>query len=105
MKDTPHLIATCDLLGASNVHILWGPVRHGPGHNVATYHRAPDGHMIEFFSELDRMTDERLGYFDPRPWHEDVPQRPKVWGGNQRRDVWGPSPPPNFLGVPALAGT
>ena len=23
-----------------------------------------------------------LGYFDPRPWHEDLPQRPKVWDDN-----------------------
>jgi len=23
--------------------------------------------------------DEELGYFDPRPWHQDRPQRPKVW--------------------------
>jgi hypothetical protein len=26
------------------------------------------------------MHDEELGYFEPRPWHQDRPQRPKVWG-------------------------
>ena len=28
---------------------------------------------------MDRISDERLGYFDPRPHHQDFPQRPKVW--------------------------
>jgi catechol 2,3-dioxygenase-like lactoylglutathione lyase family enzyme len=97
MRDNAHLIQNCDLLAANKVNILWGPVRHGPGHNVATYHAAPDGHMIEFFSELDQIVDEKLGYFDPRPWHEDLPQRPKVWEGNQKRDVWGPPGPADFL--------
>ena len=56
---------------------MWGPVRHGPGHNVATYHRNPEEQTIELFIELDLMKDEELGYFDPRPWHRDTPQRPK----------------------------
>ena len=90
-------VQNCDLLAANKVDILWGPVRHGPGHNVATYHQAPDGHMIEFFSELDRIVDEELGYFDPRPWHGDSPQRPKVWVGDKKRDVWGPPGPTDFL--------
>ena len=47
--------------------MLWGPVRHGPGHNVATYHRNPDEHTVELYIELDQMKDEELGYFDPRP--------------------------------------
>ena len=31
---------------------------------------------VEFFCEMDQMKDEKLGYFDPRPWHQDRPQRP-----------------------------
>jgi hypothetical protein len=42
------------------------------------------------------MTDEALGYFEPRPWHRDRPQRPKVWTGLPR-DIWGLPPAP---GVP-----
>ena len=61
------------------IRILWGPVRHGPGHNVATYHRNPDEHTIELYIELDQMKDEELGYFDPRPWHRNTPQRPMTW--------------------------
>jgi hypothetical protein len=34
--------------------------------------------------ELDQVLDEELGYFDPRPWHSDRPQRPKVWTRDNR---------------------
>jgi catechol 2,3-dioxygenase-like lactoylglutathione lyase family enzyme len=83
----------CDVLSLHQIPILWGPLRHGPGHNVSIYHRNPDKHMIEFFAELDQVLDEELGYFDPRPWHTDRPQRPKVWTkGNRSVSGWGPPP-------------
>jgi catechol 2,3-dioxygenase-like lactoylglutathione lyase family enzyme len=91
LKDASHMHRACDLLGRRHLPILWGPVRHGPGHNVAVYHRNPDGHLVELFYDLDRMTDEALGYFEPRPWHRDRPQRPKVWAGLPR-DIWGLPP-------------
>ena len=43
-----------------------GPGRHGPGHNVYTYHRNPDDQIVEMFTELDKMLDESLGYFEPK---------------------------------------
>jgi catechol 2,3-dioxygenase-like lactoylglutathione lyase family enzyme len=91
LRDASHMHRACDLLGKKRMPILWGPVRHGPGHNVAIYHRNPDGHLVELFFDLDRMTDEALGYFEPRPWHRDRPQRPKVWVGLPR-DIWGLPP-------------
>ena len=97
MRDTAHLTESCDVLGREKLEIIWGPVRHGPGHNVATYHLNTDGLMIELYAELDRMSDEALGHFDPKPWHTDVPQVPKTWAGRQRRDIWGPAIPSNFL--------
>jgi hypothetical protein len=42
------------------------------------------------------MKDEALGYFDPRPWHRDQPQRPKVWDPKQS-NMWGPPPTPDFF--------
>ena len=45
--------------------------------------------LIELFTELDQMKDESLGYFDPRPWHEDTPQRPKAWGPGTSSNYWG----------------
>ncbi|QDW40548.1 glyoxalase [Bradyrhizobium sp. KBS0727] len=97
MRDAAHLTASCDVLGREKLEIIWGPVRHGPGHNIATYHLNTDDLMIELYTELDKMSCEDLGHFDPKPWHEDHPQRPKTWEGPGRRDVWGPAIPSNFL--------
>jgi catechol 2,3-dioxygenase-like lactoylglutathione lyase family enzyme len=95
LKDFIHLQNSCDLFGQKKIPIIWGPLRHGPGHNIATYHRNPDDQVVEFFCELDQMVDEELGYFEPRPWHRDTPQRPKTWqGGNT--NIWGPPPLPDF---------
>ena len=95
LRDTAHLLAACDFLGAKKIPIIWGPGRHGPGHNVYIYHRNPDDQIVETFCELDKMLDEKLGYFDPRPWHGDRPQKPKVW--KMPTDVWGPPPTPEYL--------
>ena len=95
LKDFIHLQNSCDLFGQKKIPIIWGPLRHGPGHNIATYHRNPDDQVIELFCELDQMKDEELGYFEPRPWHQDTPQRPKTWTAG-KTTVWGPSPQPDF---------
>ena len=97
LKDGAHLQAACELLGRQHITLLWGPLRHGPGHNLATYHRNPDDQIVELFCDLDRMSDEELGYFEPRPWHRDRPQRPKVWDPAYQRDMWGLPPSPDFF--------
>ena len=97
LRDFSHLENGCDVLGQNRIPIIWGPLRHGPGHNVSIYHRNPDEQVIEYFAELDQMLDEDLGFFDPRPWHEDQPQRPKVWTrGNRANAGWGPPPSPDW---------
>jgi len=96
LKDFIHLQNSCDLFGQKQVPIIWGPLRHGPGHNIATYHRNPDDQIIEMFTELDKMLDESLGYFEPRPWHRDHPQVPKVWDAPPN-DIWGPPPTAEYL--------
>jgi catechol 2,3-dioxygenase-like lactoylglutathione lyase family enzyme len=95
LRDFVHLQTSCDVVGQKNIPIIWGPLRHGPGHNIATYHRNPDDQVIEFFCEMDQMVDEDLGYFVPRPWHRDTPQRPKTWL-NGTTTIWGPPPTPEF---------
>ena len=96
LKDFAHLQGACDWLGARKIPIIWGPVRLGPGHNVAIFHRNADDQVVEFYAELDQMTDEALGYFEPRPWHRDQPQRPKVWSRDEG-SIWGPPPTADFL--------
>ncbi len=78
-----------DYLAHNKVHLVWGPGRHVIGHNVATYHRNSDLVRVEIFCEMDQMKDEELGYFDPRPWHQEFPLRPKLHGPETLRNYWG----------------
>lgn len=97
LHDWGHLQKACDTLARHERPLIWGPGRHGVGHNVFVYHRDPDDHIIEFFAEMDQMKDEALGYFEPRPWHHDHPQRPKVWERKYAGMTWGPPPTADFL--------
>jgi len=96
LRDWAHMQTACDFLSRNGFRILWGPGRHGIGHNLFAYHRSPNGLITELFAELDQMKDESLGYFDPRPWHRDRPQRPKVWNA-QEDMIWGPPAPAGFM--------
>src|SRR5215203_2675947 len=60
LKDWAQIQSACDFLGSKNIQLAWGPGRHGPGHNIYTYHRNPDDQIIELFTELDKMLDEDL---------------------------------------------
>jgi catechol 2,3-dioxygenase-like lactoylglutathione lyase family enzyme len=97
LKDWSHMQQACELLGKKRIPIIWGPGRHTAGHNLFTYHRNPDDQIVELFGELDVMKDESLGYFDPKPWHRDHPQRPKVWSGKEGGVIWGPPPTPDYI--------
>lgn len=79
VRDLVHLRDALDHLASGGHRMVWGPGRHGPGHNIFTYHRDPDGNLIELFTELDRIADQATGLFEPRPWHEEWPQYPKFW--------------------------
>lgn len=97
VADFSQIGRTCDILGTNNIPLIWGPGRHGIGHNIFTYHHDPDGNIVEVFTDMDRMSDERLGYFDPRPHHQDFPQRPKVWPRELvAANMWGLPPPEGF---------
>ena len=89
VRDWSELHRAGDFLARKNVHLVWGPLRHIIGHNIAAYHRDPDYIRVELYCEMDQMTNEELGYFDPRPWHQDRPQVPKVWPKDTLRSYWG----------------
>ena len=100
VKDVPALHQACDELTRHKVQLVWGPIRHVVGHNVAAYHRNPEDHRIELYAEMDLMKDETLGYFEPRPWHEDRPQKPKHWPKDTWRSQWGFGSFGTFPGYP-----
>jgi catechol 2,3-dioxygenase-like lactoylglutathione lyase family enzyme len=91
-----HIRSSSDFLARQKLPIIWGPGRHGIGHNIFTYHRNADRQIIELYTDLDQISSEDLGYFDPRPWHEDNPQKPKVWDPSLPSNVWGPPIPDGF---------
>jgi catechol 2,3-dioxygenase-like lactoylglutathione lyase family enzyme len=97
LKDFSHVQQSCEALSALRIPVGWGPLRQGPGHNIAVYHRNPDDQVVEYYCELDQMKSEALGYFEPRPWHIDRPQRPKVWQPGKWTAGWGTPPAPSHL--------
>ncbi|GAY07989.1 VOC family protein [Pseudonocardia sp. N23] len=78
MRDPNHLIGMLDHLAKHGYRLHWGPGRHGPGHNLVTYHRDPDGNVVELFTQIDVVHDEAKGYGEPRPWHEEYPMYPRT---------------------------
>ena len=100
VKDWPEIHRACDFLARNKIHLVWGPGRHIIGHNVAAYHRNADNIRVELYCEMDQMKDETLGYFDPRPWHQDRQQLPKTWPKETLRNYWGFGSHGTFPGYP-----
>ena len=78
LRGAAHQYVASDQLAKAQHPIVWGPSRHTAGHNYASYHLDPDRTLIEFYTDMDVYLPD-VGYFEPRPWHEDMPQRPKHW--------------------------
>ena len=38
VRDISEVQRACDLLARNNIQLVWGPIRHVVGHNVAAYH-------------------------------------------------------------------
>jgi catechol 2,3-dioxygenase-like lactoylglutathione lyase family enzyme len=89
VADRSAVLDACNTLTENKIPLVFGPTRHTVGHNISAYHRSPDYIRVEFFAEMDLMKDEELGYFEPRPWHEDIPMRPRVWPDDTWRTQWG----------------
>lgn len=66
---------------------VWGPGRHGPGHNIFTYYADPAGVFLEYYAELEQVEEELDG-----------PLEAKFWGEEWKGDTWGYAgpPPPDF---------
>ena len=97
LKDASQIITSNDFLYKHNIPLIWGPVRHGIGHNISTYHFDPDGNKIELFTELDVINESRVA-FEPHFTHDDYPQKPKVWKDNPiAANLWGIPAPEGFM--------
>src|SRR5699024_1907620 len=85
LRDASHQYRSLDILAKNNIPTLWGPTRHTAGHNIAAYHHDPEGNLVEMFIDMDQLLPD-VGYFDPRPWHEELPLKSRHWDDNA---AWG----------------
>jgi catechol 2,3-dioxygenase len=91
-QDLGTLGSYCDALADRGQILKWGPVRHGPGFNIATYLPDPAGALVEVYADLLQIYDD-AGYVA----HD--------WTGEEHAlNLWGPPMPEDFLGygLPAL---
>lgn len=80
VKDASHQYDTGDFLAKQDIPIIWGPQRHTAGSNIASYHFDTDKNVIELYTDMDVYIPE-LDMFEPRPWHQELPYKPKTWYG------------------------
>ncbi|MEU5401611.1 VOC family protein [Streptomyces sp. NPDC005963] len=85
VKDAAAVLEASEAMKKNGVEILWGPVRHGPGHNVAIYFRDHVGHILEFSSEEMTILDDEN--YSPTHWSVTDPRS---------ADEWGTFPPESF---------
>lgn len=69
-------------LTKSGSRCIWGPGRHGPGNNIFTYYSDPAGLIIEYYAELEQVSEP----------DEDIEVR--FWGPEWKGDLWGTAGPP-----------
>jgi catechol-2,3-dioxygenase len=85
-----------DLLDEQDRHLVWGPVRHGAGRNVAAYFPQVCGTVVEMYTDMERIYDEAA--FTPRTWST---------SDHRWYSLWGPLRPPadefRRFGVPPFA--
>lgn len=68
-----------DRLAREGSRLIWGPVRHGAGHNIAAYHVAPNGAVIELYTDMERIYDKER---EEVVWDADDAYWFNQWDGN-----------------------
>ena len=66
----------CDHVWRNDVPIIYGPSRHGPGHNLFIYIPDPAGNILEMTTEMDQIWDEES--YQPLDW-PNTPKTVDVW--------------------------
>src|SRR6185369_5739292 len=93
VQDLSALGRYCDAIALQGLSLFWGPVRHGPGFNLATYLPDVGGGVIEVYADLLQI-------------HDDSAYTPVDWSDEPRAmNLWGPPPGEDLLvaGLPVLA--
>jgi catechol 2,3-dioxygenase len=71
VKEFANLMRVADLLAERGERTLWGPLRHGAGHNVAVYFTDPAGSVVEIYTDMDRIESSEAStvHWDPEDTH------------------------------------
>ncbi|MFZ0836958.1 MAG: VOC family protein [Xanthobacteraceae bacterium] len=59
------------------VELIWGPLRHGAGHNVVFYFRDYTGHIVEYSAEEEIILNDAT--YAPRVWPITDPRAADEW--------------------------
>jgi nucleoside-diphosphate-sugar epimerase len=59
------------------VEIIWGPLRHGAGHNIVFYFRDFTGNLVEFSAEEEIILNDAT--YVPRAWPVTDPRAGDEW--------------------------
>jgi uncharacterized protein YciI len=84
--------ATYEALKKAGVDIQWGPLRHGPGHNIALYFQDGAGYWVEYSVEEEIITDDE--HYTPRTWTIEDPHVIDEWQTG--------APPLGLMGPPPM---
>ncbi|WP_319457045.1 MULTISPECIES: VOC family protein [unclassified Mycobacterium] len=99
LKTVDQFYQTATALEASGVQIEWGPLRHGPGHNIAMYFRDAEGYWFEYSVEEEIILYDPT--YVPRSWSVDDPHAVDEWdtGAPPAELMGGPPPTDALLGT------
>jgi catechol 2,3-dioxygenase len=82
------LATLADVMDRRGAAVLWGPVRHGMGRNIALYLQEPSGLVVEYYTDMQRIYDEAT--YVPGEWDT---------GGHKWYSLWAPGFPEGFMGL------
>ncbi|HWF55741.1 MAG TPA: VOC family protein [Solirubrobacteraceae bacterium] len=92
LKSVDSFYATYDALKAKGVDVQWGPLRHGPGHNIAMYFQDGAGYWVEYSVEEEIILDDE--HYEPRTWTVADPHVVDEWQSG--------APPLGLMGPPPM---
>ncbi|HWL03049.1 MAG TPA: VOC family protein [Microbacteriaceae bacterium] len=67
-----------DRLARQGRRLLWGPLRHGAGHNIAAYFVEPNGTVVELYTDMEHIYDPER---EPTLWSSDDLYWINQWDG------------------------
>jgi catechol 2,3-dioxygenase len=87
LKNGPAVFAAHEeMLRKGEVDLVWGPLRHGPGHSISFYFRDADGTLVEYAAEEEVVFDDEA-------------YAARIWSAQDQNfaDEWGSTPPQVFF--------